>query len=138
MKLKIISLISLPKQVLWVLKRTNVKNDNLDYNSHFKVRILFYNLDLKSDSDLILLTGKKKSNFADGFFRRRAVDEDHHPNGKKYKRSTQFGPRVLNLFSCSTQLSTKFQLLINTKTLTNEEVFCFKSLRCCLYHANTC
>ena len=39
---------------------------------------------------------------------------------------------------CSTQLSTKFQLLIKTKIPTNEKVFCFKSLRCCIYHANKC
>ena len=37
-----------------------------------------------------------------------------------------------------TQLSTKFQLLIKTKIPTNEEVSCFKSLRCCTYHANKC
>ena len=30
----------------------------------------------------------------------------------------------------------KFQLLIKTKILTNEEVYCFKSLRCCIFHAN--
>ena len=39
-------------------------------------------------------------------------------------------------FSCLTQLSTKFQLLIKTKIPTNEEVSCFKSHRCCIYHAN--
>ena len=44
---------------------------------------------------------------------------------------------VIKLFSCSTQLSTKFHLLIKTKIPTNEEVSCFKPLRCCIYHANT-
>ena len=29
----------------------------------------------------------------------------------------------------------KFQLLIKTKILTNKEVSCFKSLKCCIYHA---
>ena len=48
------------------------------------------------------------------------------------------GPEVIKLFSCSTQLSTKFQLLIKTKILTNGEVYCFMSLRCCIYHANKC
>ena len=48
------------------------------------------------------------------------------------------GPEVIKLFSCSTQLSTKFQLLKITKIPTNEEVYCFKSLRCCIYHANKC
>ena len=32
----------------------------------------------------------------------------------------------------------KFQLLFLTKISTNEEVSCFKSLRCCMYHANKC
>ena len=45
------------------------------------------------------------------------------------------GPEVIKLFSGSTQLSTKLQVLINTKILTNEEVSCFKSLRCCIYGA---
>ena len=48
------------------------------------------------------------------------------------------GPEVIKLFSCSTQLSMKFQLLIKSKILTNKEVYCFKSLRCCIYHANKC
>ena len=48
------------------------------------------------------------------------------------------GPEVIKLFSCSTQLSTKFQLLIKIKIRTNEEVSCFKSLRCCIYHAIKC
>ena len=39
-------------------------------------------------------------------------------------------------FSCSTQLSAKFQLLIQTKIPTNVDVSCFESLRCCIYHAN--
>ena len=40
--------------------------------------------------------------------------------------------------SCSTQLSTKFQLLIKTRIPTNEEMYCFKCLICCIYHANNC
>ena len=48
------------------------------------------------------------------------------------------GPEVIKLFSCPTQLSTKFQLLIKTKIPTNKEVSCFKLLRCCIYHANKC
>ena len=46
------------------------------------------------------------------------------------------GPEVIKLFSCSTQLSMKFQLLIKTKIPANKEVSCFMSLRCCNYHAN--
>ena len=48
------------------------------------------------------------------------------------------GPKDIKLFSCSTQLSMKFQLLIKAKILTNKEVSCFKILRCCIYHANKC
>ena len=39
------------------------------------------------------------------------------------------GLKVIKLFSCSTQLSTKVKLLIKTKLPTNKEVSCFKSLR---------
>ena len=35
------------------------------------------------------------------------------------------GPEVIKLLSSSTQLSTKFQLLIKTKIQTNKEVSCF-------------
>ena len=47
-------------------------------------------------------------------------------------------PRDYKNISCSTQLSTKLQLLIKTKLSTNEEVYEFKSLKCCIYHANKC
>ena len=46
------------------------------------------------------------------------------------------GPEVIKLFSCSTQLSTKFQLLIKTKIRKSKEVSCFKSLGCGIYRAN--
>ena len=55
------------------------------------------------------------------------IDDKHTP-----------GPEVIKLFSCLTQLSTKFQLLIKTKIPKNEEVSCYMSLRCCNYHANKC
>ena len=38
------------------------------------------------------------------------------------ERVKQSGPEIIKLFSCSTQLSTKFQLLMNTKIPTNKEV----------------
>ena len=46
------------------------------------------------------------------------------------------GPEVIKLLSCSIehQISTAHK----TKIPTNEEVSCFKSLRCCIYHANKC
>ena len=51
----------------------------------------------------------------------------------------QIWPQGYKLFlTCSTQLSTKFQLLITTKIPTNKEVYCFKSLICCSYLANKC
>ena len=46
------------------------------------------------------------------------------------------GPWVIKPFSCSTQLSTEFQLHMRTKILTNKEVSCIKPLRCCNYHVN--
>ena len=51
--------------------------------------------------------------------------------------SKQSGPEFIKLFSCSTQRSTKLQLLIKTKIRT-KEVSWFKSLRYCIYHANKC
>ena len=45
-----------------------------------------------------------------------------------YLRDICTDTEVIKLFSCSTQLSTKFQLLIKTKIPTNEEVFCKLSL----------
>ena len=51
---------------------------------------------------------------------------------------TTSGPEVIKLLLRSTQLSTKFQLLIKTKIPKNEEVPSLKSLRLCIYHANKC
>ena len=42
------------------------------------------------------------------------------------------GPKVIKKISCSTQLSTEFQMLIKTKIPTNKEASCFKYLRCCI------
>ena len=61
-----------------------------------------------------------------------------HNSYTKYEVNEGSGPEVIKLFSYSTQLSTKFNLLIKTRLPTNEEVFCFKTLRCCIYHANKC
>ena len=46
-------------------------------------------------------------------------------------------PEVIKLFFY-TELSMKFQLLIKTKIPTNKEVSSFKSLRCCINHAQKC
>ena len=48
------------------------------------------------------------------------------------------GPEVIKYFPRSTQLSMEFQMLIKTEIPTNEEVSCFKSLRCCINHAYKC
>ena len=39
-----------------------------------------------------------------------------------FHKEQRHGPEVIKLFSCSTQMSTKFQLLIKTKIPTNEEI----------------
>ena len=46
------------------------------------------------------------------------------------------GPEVIKLFSCSTQLSMEFQMLIKSKLLKNKDFSCFQMLRCCIYHAH--
>ena len=46
------------------------------------------------------------------------------------------GPQVKKFLYA--QLSTKFQLFIKTKIMTNKEGSCYKSLRCCTYQANKC
>ena len=71
--------------------------------------------------------------FQNDFFQK-YLSETPSVNVKQF--GSRSGPEVIKLFSCSTQLSTKFQLLIKTKIPTNKEVSCFKSLRCCIYHAN--
>ena len=55
-------------------------------------------------------------------------------NVLKFEHFSLSGPEVIQLFSCSTQLSMKFQLLIKTKIPANKKGNC--SLRCCIYHAN--
>ena len=39
-------------------------------------------------------------------------------------------------FSCSTQLSMKFQMLIKGEIMKNNDISSFKTLRYCIYHAN--
>ena len=46
------------------------------------------------------------------------------------------GLEVVKLFSCSTQLSMEFQMLIKYKMLKNNDFSCFQMLRCCIYHAH--
>ena len=58
--------------------------------------------------------------------------------GRSFKcRRNRPGAEVINIFSCSTQLSTKFQQLIKTKMMKNKDFSCFKTLRF-FYHANKC
>ena len=42
----------------------------------------------------------------------------------------------MKLFSCSTQLSMKFELLLKIEIMKNKYFHCFKLLRCCIYPAN--
>ena len=149
---KINFLISQPKHILWVLKRTlsmrrffwalitYVHTDDLENIYNFmlkkfiylnlcmeKVLMSTYNITWIRIKKLICITYsryfEKKS-----LFKKIAFLTDNICSGLK----------VIKLFSCSTQLSTKFQLLIKTKIPTNEEVSCFKSLRLCIYHAHKC
>ena len=46
------------------------------------------------------------------------------------------GPELIKPFSCSTQLSMKFQLLIKTKI--QMKTFLALNLWCYIYHANQC
>ena len=50
---------------------------------------------------------------------------------QEHNWNMQSGPEDINLFPGSTQLSVKFQLLIKTKILTNEDVSCLKPPRSC-------
>ena len=45
-------------------------------------------------------------------------------------------PRGYKTFCMLNSTEQKIPLLIKTKMPTNEEVFCSKSLRCCIDHAN--
>ena len=46
--------------------------------------------------------------------------------------------RGYKTFFMLNSMSVKSRLLIKTKIPANKEVSCFKSLRCCIYHANKC
>ena len=47
-------------------------------------------------------------------------------------------PRGYKTFFMLNSTEHKIQLLIKIKIPTNKEVSCFKSLRCCIYHAYNC
>ena len=46
------------------------------------------------------------------------------------------GPEIMKLFSCSTQLSINFQLLIKAKMLKYIDFSCYQPLSWCIYPAN--
>ena len=48
------------------------------------------------------------------------------------------GPEVIKLFSCSTRLSTKFQLLIKLKYRQMKRFLALGLSGCCIYHADKC
>ena len=62
----------------------------------------------------------------------------YHPSPCNFSYTYISGPEVTKKSSCWTQQSMNLQLLIKSKIPTNEEVSCFKPLRCCIYHANKC
>ena len=104
-----------------ILKETCVSNSGEpDQTPHFVVSdLVLHYLPLSHKKDSRLLYGLSNPTI-------------HTANNKG-----AVWPEVIKLFSCSTQMSTEFQLLIKTKILTNEEVSCFKSFRC-IYHADKC
>ena len=76
-------------------------------------------------------TGRQRGNSTSSTF-------ETSPRDLFFSSQTLSTNKLKEFLTCSTQLSAKFQLLIETKLLTNEEVSCFKSLRCCIYRANKC
>ena len=85
---------------------------------------------------LVARTLRQFVSFSHAVYQNKNHDETKFPTLMKKIKLRPRGYK--NLFLCSTQLSTKFQLLIKIKLLTNKEVSCFKSLRCCIYPANNC
>ena len=59
-------------------------------------------------------------------------------SGNRTEHYMNLWPPDIKLFSCSTQLSTKFQLLIKSKRLKIKEFSCFQPVKCFIYHANKC
>ena len=57
---------------------------------------------------------------------------------KGQKQRQRPGPEVIKLFSCSTQLSMKFQLHINTKIARNKGNFVLKLAEHAIYPAHKC
>ena len=45
---------------------------------------------------------------------------------------TKPGTEVIKLFSCLSQLSIEFQMLITTKVIKNKDFSCFQTLICCI------
>ena len=64
-------------------------------------------------------------------------DPDEMPHNRHFIKTLSQGYETFFILS-STQMSKKFQLLVNTKIPTNKEISCFKSLRRCIYHADKC
>ena len=52
--------------------------------------------------------------------------------------TSESDPEGIKHFSCSTQLSMKFQTLIKGKRMKNNDLSCFKTLRYCIYPATKC
>ena len=61
-----------------------------------------------------------------------------HPNVIAGEIWYKPGPEVIKLVSYSTQLSMKFQLLMNFKMIKYKDFSCFQTLRYCIFHTNKC
>ena len=57
----------------------------------------------------------------------------NHMMGTPLTDTTETYPVVIKLYSCSTQLTMKFQLLITTKLLNIKDFSCFQTLIGCIY-----
>ena len=59
-----------------------------------------------------------------------------YPGSEMYKRD--LASRLLNFFHAQLNWTRNFKMLIKNKIPKSEEVSCFKSVRCGIYHANKC
>ena len=73
----------------------------------------------------------------DEVIRRPNICLKSHPKDWRSPESTP-GPEVIKLFSCSSQLSVKFQMLINTDIAKINGNFRFKSPKQIIHPANKC
>ena len=78
------------------------------------------------------------SNTVNSFKKKIVLNENYLKNefSVSTDRGTSLGPEVIKLFSCSTQLSMKFYILINIKIAKVNGIFRFKSPKPVIYPAH--